>query len=486
MKSLKEIMREYNTSVSLPFLGHTLTVSAERNIYNEMCKKYSDLTITAVAKFGEFNAGFIDLNDLISTARSKFLISINEMLTEISCDAVSIGVHNLDSGAIIEDCFRMGHFEAFTKILDAYKSCSDGAEMRIHISNRKNSGGYQAVIPIESASDMIGYEIGSAVGEAIGDAIETGEINKAKKAIFKDESLRNELVNGVLQSCNCLEKNVMCIISKNSNLRLSGWSTVAESQKADAVFNNVMTLNLSESQKKQFAFEAITLEPFNPQYYAGFLEKFDALGNDGIEILNVAVFFNSDWAAKQTLKKIDLEYRTVQGVVLETRELADAARNDLNTYREFLEKPPQFIFRADYIDYIDKIRTLPIDNKLKPQYIARYSAQLSAFDQECRKAARHVFRMENRNPLWNGDKKNTLLHAAICAFSLFTALMVFVEKDVDNTAGVVWLGIIIVHLVIFFVVKPKKEKEIYDKLTQNGKYKFKHIISDAVQRNMEV
>jgi len=68
MKNLKTIMETHNHTVDFPFMGETFTVAANRNIYNEMRKKYQSMIPRAVEKFRTYHYRFENFEDLIKTA----------------------------------------------------------------------------------------------------------------------------------------------------------------------------------------------------------------------------------------------------------------------------------------------------------------------------------------------------------------------------------------------------------------------------------
>lgn len=177
------------------------------------------------------------------------------------------------------------------------------------------------------------------------------------------------------------------------------------------------------------------------------------------------------------INKLDLEYRTVEGVVLNTREEADKARNDVKSYSEILEHPGDFKFKWEFIEHINKIKSLPIDSQLIENYAKKYQGKMESFDRLCKKASHHEYRTSHGNfPLWNGDVVSMGLQYIVMAYFVIDAIVLFNKSDIGE--AIFALLILIAFAIYFFVFKTKKEKNIYDNLTQNGQYPLSVVTSE--------
>lgn len=89
----------------------------------------------------------------------------------------------------------------------------------------------------------------------------------------------------------------------------------------------------------------------------------------------------------KVLADFDLKYRTVDGIVCETRESADLARNELESIREFMKQisEPTFESLLDYeLDILDKRKTFEetFQSELKQKYLTQIDKYLSDFDKK--------------------------------------------------------------------------------------------------------
>ncbi len=167
----------------------------------------------------------------------------------------------------------------------------------------------------------------------------------------------------------------------------------------------------------------------------------------------------------------DLQYRTVGKIVAKTRQEADVLRS--------LEQDPSlYHFRWEHLNQIRSIETAPIDPETKTQALRKYRDALRDFDNICKKAARYEHYCKHKNPFWNGDIPNMLGSYAILVFALYIGLFNLFSPDSEAAAGVVWLVIAIAYFIYMITVRPKKHKKEWDRVTDNGNYKFTDIIAD--------
>lgn len=174
------------------------------------------------------------------------------------------------------------------------------------------------------------------------------------------------------------------------------------------------------------------------------------------------------------LSEYDLQYRTVGGIIAETRMDADA----LNIFEKNL---PEFICRQDYLNFIDVIKKSSLGNKTASAYLQKYQQELLKFDEKCRKAARYDYFLKYNNRFWNGDKKDMIISYSILLFCLF----IFVVNLIQNigtdlvASAIIWLIIAICYFVYMITKRPLKHKKEWDELTKNGMYNFEFITSSA-------
>lgn len=90
------------------------------------------------------------------------------------------------------------------------------------------------------------------------------------------------------------------------------------------------------------------------------------------------------------LKKLDEEYRTVEGFTFPTRDSADETKAIIEQYKDILYKlPTEFIYRVDYTEQIERIKEVPLIEKLIAHFTSIYERHLKEFDKKCKNAKLH-------------------------------------------------------------------------------------------------
>ena len=120
MKSLKEIIDENTEPIEFPLCNRIYTISPERRVYGEIRKKYNELGHRALLEFKQCVSELRDLDELISSIPSAFLVSIDESLDELSKDAISVGCYTYDSNTILNECTEHDYFKRFQDAYSAY------------------------------------------------------------------------------------------------------------------------------------------------------------------------------------------------------------------------------------------------------------------------------------------------------------------------------------------------------------------------------
>lgn len=179
------------------------------------------------------------------------------------------------------------------------------------------------------------------------------------------------------------------------------------------------------------------------------------------------------------LKKLDLEYRTVDGVVLASRSVADQNRNSIGNFRETLDLPIDFKFKSQYLQHIRKLSELPLDKSITDKYINQTKIKMAEFDKRCKKAARHEYRRTHGGrPFWNGDIASMIKQYLLLGWMTCCTFRSIHDKE----AAEVVIGIVLMIITAYwlFGVKTKKEEKIWNELTENGKYSFNQVTSENV------
>ena len=183
---------------------------------------------------------------------------------------------------------------------------------------------------------------------------------------------------------------------------------------------------------------------------------------------------------RDKMKALDEDYRTINGITFETRDLADKARNEAATYSNVLDNPCNFSFRADFIKHIQTLQTLPIEKRLSEKHIAICQEKLEAFDKVCKTAGKYQYRLEhNKSVFNNGDKTDMSIHYAILiGLALFCLFRIIQTGDKSMILGMIVL--LTGFCVYLFYFKPKKERDAWDYVTQKGKIPYFKVISSHI------
>jgi len=257
------------------------------------------------------------------------------------------------------------------------------------IESYKNDLKYQIGIEARNAIEGVGYSLANSVVNMI------SESNASKKleSLFKKDSTMMEFVNGFYKSAWAMHLLLIRLIEKEEVWFPAGQSDM---EKCERLVNNFISDSLGENERKSMILSAFDLNPYSDTLYANLLIIYPDESKNiteiaeyfGVSLKNVKNKLASEYlntiigttedeaiAAKDKLmiycqkiglpfdenlpsyqkltKQIhdfDINYRTVDSVICQTREGADLARSELNSIQEFIEKiiPPTKDSLLDY------------------------------------------------------------------------------------------------------------------------------------------
>lgn len=306
MKTLKEIISEFNYEVEFPFLGQTFVVSKERTVNNQIRIKYGQLADNAKSIFAGRIAKYDSPEALLNGLALDFLTAMKDSFDELTKDAISVDCYTLDMEAAIKLCTKKGYFDAYDKAVREYQSAYNSI-LQKHIGNASNVYNNAANHPTLQVS-TIGGGVGDAIGNqlkadftnaVIGEAysaaaaLKVSEImDKSDKEVaqfFANPTYKNNIINSVWTCASNLRLVITNYLNDECDLELSGWVSIDDSTKAESMFNNFNSIKLPEDKEKEFALNILQLNPYNYNYYKTLLTKFiDSSG----EILAIADYFN--------------------------------------------------------------------------------------------------------------------------------------------------------------------------------------------------
>ena len=450
-RDLKTILESENHDVETVFCDIPFTISTDRNIYNAIRIKYRDLALEAQTKFGEIYGQFEDINDLLDSATGAFVYCIENALLEIIQDIISVDIYTIDKGAIIEEAFDSKYFGAFEKtykkisnryaeIISDLNDAEYARELRKESRGRWQSAtfGGSAISAwsnqLETTAMNAVEGIGYSIVNAIGNAFSRSEANRKIKNLFESKSLRQEMICSVYYSCFNLHNLLIDLVNQNTRYNIGGRISSSDSQKAQAMFNNLMTISLTPEKRDIFITQIFQLNPYDDEYYTKLIQAMGDKDNSigkfseffGVNIFAIkndilvdyvnknigeteesALKCKSDMVAKaaeigldlmeivqasnilnERLNYFDEQYRTVEDIVFDTREEADLARVEkeaLDSLRNSIHEAPQPL-TLSYEKELLSIKTQmeAYKTKIKEKYIKEIDELLEEFDKTFR------------------------------------------------------------------------------------------------------
>lgn len=280
-------------------------------------------------------------------------------------------------------------------------------------------------------TEGIAYSLVNAVGNMMSRSYARSQI----KELFNTMSLRQDMVNSVYDSCFNLHLLLLDIVEKNTAIKFAGTVSAADTQKAQAMFNNMMSISLPPEKRDAFIVQIFELDPYEDSFYSKLIDTMgdedDSIGKFseffGVNIFDIkndilARFVNDnigeteedavkckglmeEYAAKiglstvqivqarniveERLKYFNDLYCTVDGVLMDSRAEADLAREELPQITAIFETVTKPTDKSD-LDYendlIEKRKQIDsFKTKVKDKYLESIDALLSDFDRLFRK-----------------------------------------------------------------------------------------------------
>lgn len=451
-RDLKSIIESENHELKTQFCNVPFTITPDRNIYNIIRNKYKELALEAQTKFAEINEQFEDLDDLINNAPSAFVYCIEKALLELIQDIISVDIYTIDKDAVVNMAFDGVYFDEFTeafkvidkkyeKILTDLNDAEYARELRKESrprwqsatfgGNAINAWSNQLDATAMNITEGIAYSLVNAVGNMMSRSYARSQI----KELFNTMSLRQDMVNSVYDSCFNLHLLMLDIVEKNTAIKFDGTVSAADTQKAQAMFNNMMSISLSPEKRDAFIVQIFELDPYEDSFYSKLIDTMgdedDSIGKFseffGVNIFDIkndilARFVNDnigeteedavkckglmeEYAAKiglstvqivqarniveERLKYFNDLYCTVDGVLMDSRAEADLAREELPQITAIFETVTKPTDKSD-LDYENELieKRKQIDSfktKVKDKYLENIDALLSDFDRLFRK-----------------------------------------------------------------------------------------------------
>lgn len=445
---LKTILETENHDVTVSLCGKPYVISAERNIYNAVRAKYGAMAEAAELRFEEEFKKLKDIDELIEKVPDLFLEVCEEPLLEVVSDIISVDIYTVDKQTVIDKAFDGVYFDPFLKSYSEYDNTYNeiiselkGAEYAREQRKQNRARWQSATIggnaitawsnQLDAASMNAVEGIAHSIFNAIGNAMDRAEAKRNMIKLFENDELRTDLISSVDFSCRNLYKLLIEIVTKNTSLKIRNiFPSKNDQAKAEAMHNNLKEIKLSKEKQEEFIRIIFTLNPYDYDYYMSIIDMFgdaekeiekygELHGMDMIwtkngvlrefvkanlgkteddahhcqELMNKRaeeIGLDNDKITSgrdiinDQLKKLDEEYRTVDDILFDTRDEADAAKKELEaikTIMDTIEAPTSESTLAYENDLLEKKKKIEeMQTEIKDKYVKKTDDYLQDFD----------------------------------------------------------------------------------------------------------
>lgn len=398
--------------------------------YNNLRKKFVELGNKA---FHEFVSIYRNECSNMDEVHNKALDIGYNLISKNIDEAIAVLISN-DLMHIDKDVFMDKYYSKFVtwendfeKVDIKYREIVMSAEEdKAYRESRKNnrsrwqgagfglSGAVQA--SIDAGAMNIASGVAHSVFNSIGNAISNAYANSEKEDMFKDESIIRTLATGVLNNVFFIHYALTYALRENGST-IDSYTTADARKKSDTFTNNLKTGLIPVEKEEMLINEVIHSNPYNEEVYIFLLKKYGDK-NRGIEeiseFLNLSIsnkkkdilseYYNGlpkDTEEKtirsledfkifadkmnitdiqeymnkfnEILKQHDINIRTVDGILFDTREestLAVKEYNEIITICSKLTSPTEKSVR-DAIEEVNKFKTV-----VKDKYLAELNKKL--------------------------------------------------------------------------------------------------------------
>lgn len=436
LKNLIDINNHQKTAF---ILGTSVDISPERSIYNAVKRKYSLLSEEAAERFRAAENGFEDIHDYITNAPGALVYAVEGIYSELIQDAISAGIYNIDKDMILREMFsenNFADFEAdFNSVLQSYNNIFlTAGDIDFYRSLKFSHPSKQLFTKIDPEGiDGWLKQFRTALSFGISTSDPAPKRVAAMKqfdCLFKNKKLRENIINSVYSSCCNLHTVLINAVKRNSPVSIDGRPDESSAAKAKATFKNYISLDLPPDKKIVLLKEALNLDPYNKDFYFTLIKKF---GDKDGKIAEFAELFVvdcrsvknkilSEYAIANLGKteedaekcaegvkgyadeigleldkiteafsvidirrdKLDQDYRTVDGILFDTRELADTAKKELSEIRVIMANiqppSPSSTLRYEKDLILVKDRLEHFTTTVKQKYISQADSFLNQFN----------------------------------------------------------------------------------------------------------
>lgn len=383
------VEKEFDTPIG------KIIISRERNIYNQLFKKYKVLAKDSLKSFKECYSTYKNCYDVLKKGPDDFYKSVLNIVGDIKGSLINMGQYDCDDDIIYKFAEELECFKSFDDVIDAIagqvSAITDDVELqRQYRQQRKDNRarwegatfGGNAINAISHQMDVSAMNLASGAAHSVANAAGNFLSELAAESDLEDlfEESKESLFDAVYSSAVLMALIEMKVLGSSFD-----WGVVdsADSDKAQRLMNNIKSGSISESSIPEICHQILDLDPFNSEVYEYILEKY---GDDG-RLNTLAEYFEiseltdkKDQMALEYVKRnqgeteedaikakellieycktiklevseelecieyindliadFDLKYRTVDNIECTTREAADFAREELPKITEFMK-----------------------------------------------------------------------------------------------------------------------------------------------------
>lgn len=445
---IKEIFQNDNHEMEFVTVTGKVHVSKDRNMYNSIKKKYALIAGKVTQLYSQRYAQYEKADDILNKSYDDFYTCAEIAVVEVKNDLISMDRYDLDDGTILKYIEEHEYFESFYSVNDEINEMimevyGDLEANKQYRQARKDSrarwtggtiGGsmmdayaQQMQIGVMNANDWALHSIANAVGNAT-DKIKA---NALLKSIFNDKANKENLLRSVYNSILNLHMAIIDMLEEYTDTQISDIPNEKECDMAQRLLNNIESNSIPQDKINELYIQILELNPYNLGTYISMLKRYSDKENQlgtlakyfSVDLENekdsialeyvkankgeteedahnakvllidyckeISLDVSDDHKCMKYINKrlydFDLEYRTVDGVVCETRDGADFARQELTEIQKFMEdiKEPESDSLLDYEmgllkkkEEFDKL----FQSEIKSKYIAVMDEYLKDFD----------------------------------------------------------------------------------------------------------
>lgn len=359
---VKELLENEYGSREYPSQIGTVTISAERNIYNALRKKYQLLAEESVNLFSAMYSEYHSCNDILDKAADAFQKSIVHSIDEMKKDFISMEQYDFDYDTIYQYVNEHGFLDSFyeayegiseqiLEIYDDLEAKKQYREARKENRSRWVGGTYggdmvdayaqQARIATMNMAEGAAHKIFN-MGE---NAVSTMHANKELKKIFDDPDTRSILKEGVFEAAFQLHYALIELLKNDGEAISWDYPGDEDCSTSQRLMNNLKSGAFPKEKEADICFNILELNPYNLELFEYFFEVFgDKDGKWG----ELAAYYGVDLEAS----KAELALNYVQEHQGETEEDAVKAKEMLLAFCEEISLPVSDDLKC--IQYIDK------------------------------------------------------------------------------------------------------------------------------------